>query len=188
MGEFEKQRHTAFHAPALWSHASVWEMVIKEGKHYARAHTQLYLFDIVACLCTCFNKQNIHLFCSLLSLLCGYLSAMSNKPPHTHTHPEEHTSHNHTHKNRGEERTQVVVIWKWIDEPCPFPLPPPLLKPFGSSFTMSNLRTTTLKSSYWGRPKGFTPDCTSSHLQNQTVAWLPLWAKFIQTSLIYLLR
>lgn len=41
-------------------------------------HT-LYLFDIVACLCTRFNKQNIHLFRSLLSLLCGYLSAMSHE-------------------------------------------------------------------------------------------------------------
>lgn len=43
----------------------------------------LYLFDIVACLCTRFNKQNIHLFRSLFSFLCSNLSVS----PHRHRTP-----------------------------------------------------------------------------------------------------
>lgn len=66
----------------------------------------LYLFDIVACLCTCLNKQNIHLFCSLLSLLCRYLSAVSDKLPHTtHTHAGTHTATQTKHTD-GDSREQ----------------------------------------------------------------------------------
>lgn len=72
----------------------------------------LYLFDIVACLCTCFNKQNIHLFRSLLSLLCGYLSVMSHESLRTtHKHPRAH-AHIATDidKTRGKKNTDCDYV------------------------------------------------------------------------------
>lgn len=93
----------------------VKEMLISEHRHYGRkdgrTHThRLYLFDIVACLCTGFNKQNIHLFCSLPSLLCGYLSAMSHKPPHN-AHRDTHHTHGHRHKDKGRKEDRLWLYW-----------------------------------------------------------------------------
>lgn len=105
-------RTTRFFLKAL---VHVWKRKpIKAHKHVRQSNTHtaevhsLYLFDIVACLCTCFNKQNIHVFCSLLSLLCGYLSVMS------HTRPRHANTYTHTHiqTNKGEKYTvcDCVVV------------------------------------------------------------------------------
>lgn len=76
--------------------------------HTHKVHT-LYLFDIVACLCTCFNKQNIHLFRSLFSLLCGYLSVMTHRTQSTQTSTRTH----HTHHNgqQQEDRGEKYRLW-----------------------------------------------------------------------------
>lgn len=87
-------------ACSLWTHTHTHKEVHK-----------LYLFDIVACLCTCFNKQNIHLFCSLFSLLCGYLSVMSNKSTRTtHKHPRGH-AHTARQKRKKEQGGKKHRLW-----------------------------------------------------------------------------
>lgn len=94
---------------------------------HTKVHT-LYLFDIVACLCTCLNKQNIHLFRSLFSLLCGYLSVMSQESPRTkHKHPwgQAQNATDIDKKTRG-KKIQTVIKLKGTDKPCPFLL---LLRP-----------------------------------------------------------
>lgn len=111
VGEFEKQLDKKIFMLQLHVLMQVWRRCwsASTGTTYTHTH-RLYLLDIVACLCTGFNKQNIHLFCSLLSLLCGYLSAMSLKPPHKR--PRGHTSRTWAHTQRyREERTQVVIVW-----------------------------------------------------------------------------
>lgn len=91
----------------------------------AATHTKelyaLYLFYIVACLCTRFNKQNIHVFRSLLSLFCGYLSVMSHTyPRHANAHRHAHR-HTHTDTDKGEKYTvcdHVVVVFTAVPRPA----------------------------------------------------------------------
>lgn len=105
----------------------------KAGVQWTHAHMKvhsLYLFDIVACLCTCFNKQNIHLFCSLFSFLCGYLSVTS----HNHRAPAKQPGDAHTdaHINTqtGEKQKNstvynyLTVHWKAVPLPAALLLPP----------------------------------------------------------------
>ena len=89
----------------VWNRSQPEERMSTMSPHtHEKVHT-LYLLGIVACLCTCFNKQNIHLFRSLLSLLCGYLSAMSHNThtQGTHAHISPQTT---TQKHKGKENTQ----------------------------------------------------------------------------------
>lgn len=127
----EKQSHTSQIWPEkadVWStHACGKEKPIRrEHERYEHTHKTvhtLYLFDIVACLCTCFNKQNIHVFRSLFSLLCGYLSVMSHDSPYmTHKHPQgrAHTATDIDKKTKGGKKIQTVIILKWINKSCPF--------------------------------------------------------------------
>lgn len=122
--------HTSLWTRGSWSclkhtfmHACVCEIETNQKRAWAlwtHTHTKvhtLYLFDIVACLCTCFNKQNIHLFRSLFSLLCSYLSVMSHESTRTtHTHPYRHR---HQQEDKG-KKIQTVIMLKGINKPCPF--------------------------------------------------------------------
>lgn len=93
------------------------------NRHTVKVH-KLYLFDIVACLCTCFNKQNIHVFRSLLSLFCSYLSAMGQQSQRTTTH----RTHKHTTRQQRRKISTVINLKQKKNKSCPFLLLlPPLL-------------------------------------------------------------